>query len=68
MRKGRAGTGSIEERALKEGVASLKGRVEMLVEKERAYMRIEEIVEGRFKLFEQERNRQWAVSTWSKLI
>ena len=38
-----------EERALKECVALLKGRVETLVEKERAYMGMEEVVEGRFK-------------------
>ena len=38
-----------EERALKECVASLKGRAETLVEKERAYMGMEEVVEGRFK-------------------
>ena len=35
-----------EERALKECVASLKGRVETLVERERAYMGMEEVVEG----------------------
>ena len=40
---------SEEERALKECVASLKGQVETLVEKERAYMGMEEVVEGRFK-------------------
>ena len=38
-----------EEHALKECVASLKGRAETLVEKERAYMGMEEVVEGRFK-------------------
>ena len=38
-----------EEHALKECVASLKGRVETLVKRERAYMGMEEVVEGRFK-------------------
>ena len=40
---------SEEERALKECVASLKGRVEALVKRKRAYMGMEEVVEGRFK-------------------
>ena len=40
---------SEEERALKECVASLKGRVETLVKRERAYMGMEEVVEGRFE-------------------
>ncbi len=38
-----------EERALKEYVASLKGRVETLVKRERAYTGMEEVVEGRFE-------------------